>query len=433
MPSQLQQHNRFKESLKSFEEQDPHLTKLADMKLNHPLDWWKALNLAVSGIYILSGGRQVGKSTSCKLLIRHCLKKKLLPPTHIFYLACDQIFDAKELSATIRDLLDNIMHENFLIIIDEVTFVKDWDRVIKGLADAGYFHHGVCILTGSDTLILKEAAMSFPGRRGEADVVDFHLYPLSFREYVKLREKTEKVTEEKLRQLFDDYLICGGYLRAINDLEKNGSVSAATYTTYQQWIRGDFLKRGKSEEYLLTVLTALLTIGVSSVSYSGISAKIGLMKKDTCIDYIRLLERMDAIFSLQSFDQNKKQGFPRKDRKFHFLDPFIYRAVHSWLVKEGMLNHEATETMLVEACVASHCHRLGRTFYFKGQGEVDVIRIINNKQYQAIEVKWANQIKPADLKTLQHFKDSIILTKGQVGKVDGVTAIPVYQLLFDLV
>ena len=274
--------------------------------------------------------------------------------------------------------------------------------------------------------------MSFPGRRGEADVVDFHLYPLSFNQYVQLREKRKNVSNTRLKEIFDDYLRCGGYLRAINDLEKQGSVTVATYKTYEQWIRGDFLKRGKNEEYLLSVLSALLTIGVSTVSYSTVSAKIGLMKKDTCIDYIRLLERMDVLFNLRAFDQNKKQGFPRKDRKFHFFDPFIFRAIHDWLMREGFINNEVSESTLVEACVASHCYRLSRTFYFKGLGEVDVIWY-NKKRYQAIEVKWANQLKPADLKALKQFKDGIILTKqGAVGKIDEVTIMPVYQFLNEL-
>lgn len=431
MSSQLPQHNRFKNSLSDFIQNDPHLTRLAKMKLKHPLDWWQQLSLDAPGIYILTGGRQVGKSTSCKLLIQHSLENNLLPASHIFYLACDQIFDAKELSSVLRDLLDNIIDDRFLVIIDEITFVKDWDRVIKGLADAGYFHQGICLLTGSDTLILKEAAMSFPGRRGDANIVDFHLHPLSFSEYVKLRDDSNDVSNERLKELFNDYLQCGGYLRAINDLELQGKVSDATFKTYEQWIRGDFLKRGKNEEYLLSVLSALATIGVSTVSYSTISAKIGLMKKDTCIDYIRLLERMDVLFNLQAFDQNKKQGFPRKDRKFHFFDPFIFRTVHDWLKREGFINSEVSESTLVEACVASHCYRLSKTFYFKGQGEIDVIRYTDSG-YQAVEVKWANQIKPSDLKMLKQFNNAMIVTKNTSGKIDDIISIPVSQFLYEI-
>ncbi len=127
------------------------------------------------------------------------------------------------------------------------------------------------------------------------------------------------------------------------------------------------------------------------------------MSKDTCIDYCHLLERMDVLITLQSFDQNNKRGFPRKDRKFHFLDPFIYQVIYQWAHREGFINHIELESTLVEATVASHCHRTKKTFYFKGQGEIDVITLQAN-HIQAIEVKWANQLRSTDLKMLTQFK-----------------------------
>lgn len=430
MRTHIEMHNRFKsQPLSDFSRNDPHLVKLAKLKLKHPLDWWRAINLDEAGIYILTGGRQVGKSTSCKLLIEDCLKKKRLPASHIFYLPCDQIFDAKELSEILTSFLKDIINDPFLIIIDEVTFVNNWDRVIKAHADSGFFQNGVCLLTGSDSVILKEAAMRFPGRRGQADQVDYHLYPLTFCEYVTLREKNKRVDNKKLGVLFNDYLQCGGYLRAINDLEMLGEVSESTYKTYEQWVRGDFLKQGKNEQYLIEVLSALFSIGVSSVSYTTLSNKMGLMKKDTLIDYTRLLERMDVLFSLQAFDQNKKVGFPRKDRKFHFVDPFIYRTIMHWLAREGKNTDEINESVMVEAVVASHCQRFYRTFYFKGQGEVDVIWI-KNKVVCAAEVKWANQIRPNDLKAIKQFSNGLILGKQNVqGHIDEVALVPVYQFL----
>lgn len=327
-----------------------------------------------------------------------------------------------------RAILDTFADEKFLIIIDEVTYVKDWDRVIKALADEGVFSNGLCILTGSDTLILKEAAMRFPGRRGDAKQTDFHLYPLTFAEYVKLINSSED-----LAKLFQDYLQCGGYLRAINNLAMHGEILPATYQTYEQWIRGDFLKQGKNEDYLLAVLRALLTIGVSQISYSSLTQKIGLISKETCIDYCRILKRMDILIELQAIDLNKKQGFPRKDRKFHFFDPFIYQTIYRWLHREGMLNIMEFTSTMVEAIVASHCYRQAKTFYFKGQqGEIDVMMLKENKVWP-IEVKWAEQVRSNDLKTLKQFKDSIILTKNkQHGIVDGIKSMPVYEFLQSL-
>ncbi|MHB1947539.1 MAG: ATP-binding protein [Gammaproteobacteria bacterium] len=333
----------------------------------------------------------------------------------------------------LRFFLDSTGNEPFLLIIDEITYVNHWERVIKSLADEGYFTRGLCILTGSDTLILKEAAMSFPGRRGTASHVDFHLYPLTFAEYVKLRSPNAPANPESLHYFFQDYLFCGGYLRAINDLAQYGEVTPSTFLTYEQWIRGDFLKQGKTEDYLQTVLRALLILGVSPISFSALTQKIGLMSKDTCIDYIRLLERMDILIDLQAFDLNTKQGFPRKDRKFHFFDPFIQRTVYQWLHREGYLNSLDLEPTLVEACVASHCYRFGKVYYFKGQGEIDVIWV-KGRNFQPIEIKWSNQIRPTDLKMLKQFKNSVILGKSQQsGMIDEIHLLPVYQFLYDMI
>lgn len=428
-------HNLFRnESLAEFQSADPHLRALSELTYQYSPDWWKAVSLETPGIYILTGGRQVGKSTSCKLLIEHCLKlkNKLFKPDNILYLPCDEIFDAKELSVILRFFFEKIGDEKFLLIIDEITFVKNWERVIKALADEGYFRQGICLLTGSDTLVLKEAAMSFPGRRGVADQVDFHLYPLTFADYVGLVHPKKSPDLNQLSVYFNQYLQCGGYLRAINDFAIHGKVLPATFLTYEQWIRGDFLKQGKREDVLLLLLHALLTIGVSQVSYSTITQKMGLVSKDTVIDYCNLLERMDVLFYLQAFDQNKKQGFPKKDRKFHFFDPFIYRTIINWLQKEGYANHIESEPEIVEAVVASHCHRFARVFYFKGEGEIDVIWLLNQK-IKAIEVKWNNQIRPNDLKTLKHFKNSLILSKGvRQGVEDGVEVMPLCQFLYTI-
>lgn len=432
MLSKFEFHNKFKQDLALFLREDPQLGSLARLKYQHSADWWSRLSLETPGIYILTGGRQVGKSTSCKLLIAHCLQKKIFTPETTLYLPCDEIYDASELSNWITQFLDSVEDKSFLLIVDEITFVKNWDRVIKSIADQGRFSGGICLLTGSDTLILKEAAMSFPGRRGNSSQTDFHISPLSFFEYVNLLEPENKKNDnEKLSVLFNQYLQCGGYLRAINDFAEHGYVLPATLQTYEQWIRGDFLKKGKKERYLLDLLHALLSVGVSQISYSALTEKIGSISKETCLDYCDLLQRMDVIFDLQAYDQNKKLGFPKKARKIHFVDPFIRRAIQFWLMREGYSVNMADESLVVESVVASHCHRYGRAFYFKGQGEIDVIHVAHEK-VTAIEVKWTNQTRQLDLKTLKQFHNAIVVTKtSQSGFSDGIKFLPIYRFLVE--
>ena len=428
------QHNRFQENFAAFEQEDPHLRSLAALTYQYSAKWWQAMPLDVPGIYILTGGRQVGKSTSCKLLMHDCLQQKIFAPQNLFYLPCDEVFDATMLSELIREFLAQVSTEPFLLIIDEVTFVKHWDRVIKALADEGRFQQGLCVLTGSDTLILKEAAMSFPGRRGNADQTDFHLFPLRFAEYLHLLTKQAPSTleEAQLRKHFDAYLLSGGYLRAINDVAEHGKVLPATYQTYEQWIRGDFLKQGKNERTLLSLLESLLNVGVDQISYAALTQKMGMITRDTCLDYCHLLKRMDVLFDLPAYDQNKKRGFPKKARKFHFFDPFICQTIYRWLQREGYVTATLNEADLVESVVASHCHQRGLAYYFKGKGEVDVIWLHDN-HVRAIEVKWTNQVRPADLQTLKQFKDPMVLTKHPgIGNVEGVVSSSVYQFLSEM-
>ena len=69
-------HNRYKQSAAEFDQYDPHLQVLAELKYQYSPEWWVDLDLTMPGVYILTGGRQVGKSTSCKLLIKKYLSEK---------------------------------------------------------------------------------------------------------------------------------------------------------------------------------------------------------------------------------------------------------------------------------------------------------------------------------------------------------------------
>ncbi len=178
----------------------------------------------------------------------------------------------------------------------------------------------------------------------------------------------------------------------------------------------------------------MLTVGISQISYSSLTQEIGIVSKETCIDYANLLERMDILMNLQAYDQKKKQGFPRKARKFHFLDPFIQNTIFRWLKREGYLNslEKISDEILIESCVASHCKRFGKVYYFKGIGEIDIM-YLKDKFLQAIEVKWSNTLKSNDLKMLKQFKNSLILGKViNEGFIDHIKSMPVYEFLYTL-
>lgn len=410
-----QVHNIFKEDLEAFLVNDPHLSKLKHLIFVHPMDWWNGIDWSSPGIYILTGGRQIGKSTSLKLLIKNLLTEKKWDKKQIYYLPCDTISDYNELLKIVREVLGEIDRSKpYLIMLDEVTFVSGWDRTIKALADEGVFEKGFCILTGSDSVILKDAAQSFPGRRGNSDKVDFHLHPLSFREYIKLvhpsllQNSKDQVTV--LFEEFENYFKCGGFLRAINDLHMTGNIFDATYATFEQWIAGDFTKRNKNIKSLQEVLKALFVTSTSQVTYSGLTERCLDLSKDTFIEYSNMLERMDVLLVSEAFDQNSRLGFPKKARKFYFADPFIIDVISRWLIRERYIQTGISDEIKPESIAASHCRREFPTYYMKAEGEIDIV-IVDENKFTPIEIKWTNQIRPRDLKQLKKYSNSVILTK----------------------
>ncbi len=436
MIQEFHRHNLFQESLATFQSQDPHLSYLSELQYVSDLDWWKAIDWEAPGILILTGGRQIGKTTSTKLLIEEVLKTKKIAAESIFFLPADQILDHIQLTRILRFFLESLPKNSstFLLVIDEITFVKDWDKSIKALADEAWFRRGFCLLTGSDTVLLKEAASRFPGRRGKADQVDFHLRPLSFREYVNLLDapclKKPESNTDKIFNYFHTYLQCGGYLRAINDLHSTQKISLSTYATFEQWVRGDFIKRGKSEENLLKVLQALLEVGVSQSSLSNLATHSGL-SKDSLIDYVELLQRMDIVFMLEAYDSSKKIAFPKKAKKFHFADPFIQNTLEQWLLRERRIQKESEESLKVESCVASQYQSKIPTYYLKADGEIDLVMVLG-KQFLPLEVKWANQIRAKDLKQLKKYQSSILLSKNfEKGEYEGISSFPLPLFLLE--
>jgi predicted AAA+ superfamily ATPase len=314
------------------------------------------------------------------------------------------------------------------------------------LADAGLLEQTVLILTGSDFVFIRDATMRLPGRRGGADVADFHLYPLSFFEVLKLKRRLDAPvqalnpaepptgdTMDILFEEFDLYLAHGGYLTAINNYAREGSIRPATLSTYQEWVRGDVLKRGKQENYLREVLSAVVNRYGSQVSWNALARELSIDHPKTVADYVELLASLDAVFVQPALVEEKLAAAPKKPKKLMFTDPFIFHAVRWWLrpVADPFANQirAAVEDpqwagRLAEACVATHFRRHVPTYYIKAEGEVDVATVQEGR-FRPIEVKWTGQMRPKDLKQIKKYSNGVVWARTRdVRTWDGVPVEP---------
>jgi predicted AAA+ superfamily ATPase len=433
-------HNTHLEYPGSFSDRDPHLRQLKQQVWIHRSDLLDRLPAKTPGIYTLSGSRQIGKSTITKQWMAELLAKGV-QPDRIAYLTGELIDDHHSLVRLMTDTLDEMpLSDLRYLIIDEITYVRDWDKGVKYLADSGILENVAVILTGSDLVIIKEARMRFPGRRGTSETVDFHLYPLSFHEAVKLKTKISRNAMEKLiqpviepdsssidilYQEFEQYLVHGGFLTAINDMAKNNRISPSTFATYSDWIRGDVLKKGKQERYLQEILGAIIKRYGSQVTWNALSRDLSIDHPKTVADYIDLLASMDAVFVQSAILEKSLAAAPKKARKLMFTDPFIYHAASAWLKpRKDPYHHHVTPAVadpsvvakLTEACVITHYRRYYPTYYIKAAGEVDIAYVDENR-FHPVEIKWTSQIRSNDLKQIARYPNGRILTKARQSRV----------------
>ena len=450
-------HNRHRDGLDAFHDADPHLRRLR----MRPLVWKHALMGRLPnrepGVYTLGGARQVGKTTLLKQWMAELVESGQ-DPRGITFLSGELIDDHHVLYRLLAEALEEGAGMSpTLLLVDEASYIRQWDRAVKFLADAGDLDRTVLLLTGSDLGLIREVRTFLPGRRGSSADPDFHLHPLTWLEACSLRgtldpeERDALAIEgpfepgslsrdgwERCWRSLEEYLIHGGFLTALNDFYEHGSIAPATLAIYSDWIRGDFLKRGKSELYLHEVLEAIVSRLGSHLTWNALARDLSIDHPATVADYVELLERMDAVFVQRALREDRLVGAPKKARKVVFTDPFILHAARSWTRPSSDPFRETVQPYLadagrtaamVEGVVASHARRRFETYYIKAAGEVDVA-IVSGRRFFPIEVKWRTQMRTSDLKQISKYASGRIAGRTESRhEVAGVPVVPLPRAL----
>ena len=227
---------------------------------------------------------------------------------------------------------------------------------------------------------------------------------------------------------FERYLMHGGYLSAINDLEAHGHILPATFAVYADWIRGDMLKRGKQERFLAEIVGSVIRRYGSQVTWPGLAADLSIDHPMTVADYLQLLAQMDVLIVQYALREDRLAPAPKKARKVGFSDPFIFHALRSWIEPvddpfaaqvESVIADPEWAGKLAETCAAVHHHRMHPTYYIKGDGEVD-IAIVEGSTFRPIEVKWTGQVRSTDLKQARKYRNSAICSRLAASRLHGL-------------
>lgn len=414
--------------------------------------------------YILRGPRRIGKTTLVKLRIKTLLEKGVAPQ-NIFFYPCDLLESFPQLAAVIDSYLSQPRADKGrkYVFIDEVSSLKDWQKAIKSLTDAGRFNNCTLLLTGSHSIDLREASEMLAGRRGHVERLTYKtpdkvLLPAKFSEYVetiddKLKAVIEdlqlfrskkrlemfssladgtippeidqlKIYTKDLNRLLQQYLITGGVAQAIDQYISRDKIEQDTYDMFIGNVVRDLAKWQHREAYVRQVLRGIIESTGSRISWNALTQRTDIKDSRTVEDYAVTLE--DSYIAGMFYRLGEQKGMPqyRKEKKIYIQDPFIFHACRGWIFGKNSfelslayLRSRENQSVLVEGLVGNHLARLmfivrpdphfvasSSVFYWTNdkQREVDFVIRLNDKCLP-VEVKYSNSISSRDVAPLFDF------------------------------
>lgn len=397
--------------------EDSLIKEFEEQKFRYFYPLLQNLSLHQDAVLTIRGPRRVGKSTLLRLLIKRLLLEEKIPKEAIFFYPCDRVENYNQLFEIVKTYLDFArprIDSRLFIFLDEISFVKDWQRAIKEMVDNGLLKKSLTILTGSSILDLKFGSEFLSGRRGQISPSDIFYYPLSFADFVNLvnpklgAEKDEFSLSyylPKLDKLFHDFLLTGGFPKTINEYYTSGRIANSTYETFITWVENDLHKTNRNEKTAYDLLANLYRTLTTPVSFTSLAKDSSIASHFAVQEYIDILEKMFVLFPLNAFVIEQKRRDPKKNKKIYFTDPFIFNALYVKTQEQmedpfssSQKKIDELMPLIAENIVASYLKRIYSQLYWgKGvKGEIDFVGK-KERKLNFFEVKYREKIDYSDI------------------------------------
>lgn len=372
--------------------------------------------LAAFPVVLLSGARQVGKSTLALSLGYH-------------YITLD---DITQLDGALTDPIRFVESLPRPVVIDEIQKAPNLLAAIKEAVDHKR-NNGDFLLTGSANLLgFKRVADSLAGRMGIVE-----LWPLS------CSELSQQPGRNVVDCLFDgsyptlmkgggsaeggqfnlERVLQGGYpeIQKIPSLRARALWFSSYISTY---IERDVRDIGelRNLERFVHLVNILSSRSAATLNKAELSRSAGIDQK-TLANYLMLLEMVYQIRPVPAYSSNIGKRYT-KSAKLYFTDT----GVLSHLLSIGGvddLKSSAHYGSIVETYVFSEllkamrqCEQKTQLFHYRtsDQREIDFVLLRGEKKV-AVELKAAITVRKADFSHIQHLQQS----------EQGVTGIILYQ------
>ncbi|MCL2328929.1 MAG: ATP-binding protein [Bacteroidetes bacterium] len=344
---------------------------------------------------IITGARQVGKSTLMKQLNEHC-KQTGMPSV---FLNLENKTILNDLDASPLNILSYLpdTEQRIIVFIDEVQYLKEPTNFLKLLYDE-YTPKLKIIATGSSAFYLdKSFTDSLAGRKRI-----FWLSPCSFSEHLALRGKDYLVQEiseiqknnrykslqiEILRQEWETFMIFGGYPAVITEPDKEERILRLAEIR-DSFLKRDILEAGVQNETAFYNLFHLLASQTGNLLNTNELSATLRIKNETVVNYLYVLQKCFHITLIKPFFQNVRKELTKMPKVFlhdngmrnsllNNFQPIVER------MDKGMLWENTVFSLLCEK------HHSDEIYFWRtaDDNEVDFV-LPKTETPQAIECKY---------------------------------------------
>lgn len=345
------------------------LKRIIKTKVEAHIDYTKAL--------IISGARQVGKTTLIKSLVKDIL------PSKVLWVDGDDPAEQRIWDKPDKSLILQLIQPYQMIVFDEAQRFSNIGLSAKMIVDAGLQKQ--VILSGSSSLdIAHQTNEPLTGRKWE-----YTLYPFSFAEIREHVGLAQAIKDLPIR------LVYGSYPEVFNQTQSAESVLKLLASSY---LYKDILAFAgiRKPEIIIQLLQALAYQVGQEVSYHELSNTLGI-NKETVMRYINLLEKSYVIFRLSPLARNERNEISTT-RKIYFYDNGIRNAVIDAFKPLTLRNDQGAlweNYIISEFQKKNHYQQPGTRSYFwrsTTQTEIDYVEELHG-DFVAYEIKWNSKAK----------------------------------------
>ena len=281
-------------------------------------------------VKILTGVRRCGKSTILKMI-----QKKLKEEHHI---TDEQILSYRFDSMEYEDMTSKELYQELktkilntkktYLFLDEIQEINGWEKVVNTLAS----DYDVDIyITGSNSRMMSSEISTYLTGR----YVTFHIYTLSFDEYLTFKKSYSTIYD--IKQEFNQYVRLGGFPATHLQEYSQDEVYTIVRDIYNSTIFSDIVRRNQVKKIDQLERVVKYTFNNVGNTFSAKSISNYLKSEQRKIDnetVYRYLEKLQKAYILHRCSRYDVQGksILKTQEKFYLADISLRYAVLGYTI-----------------------------------------------------------------------------------------------------